>query len=250
MSLITNKDNIYMIIPNPPYEIANSIGDFMEKDFTIFIKAKLDVDNLIPNKEMYFFARNGQHSGLCAFIDHKNDLCVQCTYWFRDKNGVEKDLQIRYELPKELHNEFNNYFIMCNHEKRIISFYVNDILIGELDYNDTEKLDYSKSFIWLGCANMMVDDEYNVVAEMEFSMVVALSKYLSIDDIHDLIDNYKENYLHRKFDYSLPVLNTITPNLEHFKLFCNFEEKNLYKIWNLVNNGNFLQKYIKDNIYY
>ena len=250
MSLITNKDNIYMVIPNPPYEIAESIGDFMEKDFTIFIKAKLDIDSLVPNNEMYFFARNGQHCGLCAFIDHNNTLYIQCTYWFKDKNGVEQYLKIRHELTDEFKNEFNNYFITCNHTTRIIEFYVNEKLIGEIDYNHTEKIEYTNSFVWLGCANMMTDDEYNVVAEIEFDMIIGLNKCLSIDDINDLISNYKQKYLYRKFDYSLPVLNSITPNLEHFKLFCDFEEKNLYKVWNLVNNGNFLQKYIKDNIYY
>jgi hypothetical protein len=239
-----------MVIPNAPYEIAEKIGDFMEKDFTIFLRAKLNVKSLIPHREMYFFARNGQHCGLCAFIDHKNDLCVQCTYWFKDEDGIQKDLQIRYELPEQVHNEFNNYFITCNHEKKIISFYVNGVLAGELDYKNSEKLDYTNSFIWLGCANMMVNDEFNVVAEIEFNMFIALTKCLSVGDMYSLINNYKQKYFYKKFDYSLPVLSNNTPNFEHFKLFCDFEEKNLYKVWNLVNNGNFLQKYIKDNIYY
>jgi hypothetical protein len=239
-----------MVIPNAPYEIAEKIGDFMEKDFTIFIRAKLNVNSLIKGKEMYFFARNGKHCGLCAFINHENKLCVQCTYWFVIDNGDEKYLQIRYELPEQLQNEFNNYFITCDHEKRIISFYVNGVLAGELDYNDMNKLNYTDSFIWLGCANMMVNDEFNNVAEIEFEMFITLTKCLSVGDMYSLINNYKRKYSYKKFDYQLPVLSKETPNYENFKLFCDFELQNYYKVWNLVNNGNFLQKYIKDNIYY
>ena len=188
--------------------------------------------------------------GLCAFIDHNNTLCIQCTYWFKDGNGVEKYLQIKYELPEQLQNEFNNYFITCDHEKKIISFYVNGVLAGEIDYKDSEKLNYTNAFIWLGCANMMVDDEHNVVAEIEFSMFIALTKCLSVGNMYGIINNYKKKFSYKKFEYSLPILSKSTPDLEHFKLFCDFEEQNYYKVWNLVNNGNFLQKYIKDNIYY
>lgn len=250
MSLITNKDNIYMVVPNAPYEIADKIGDFMEESFTIFIRAKLNIESLLVGREMYFFARNGKHSGLCAFIDHENRLCVQCSYWFVNNGEEEHHLQIRHVLPEQYHNEFNNYFITCDHEKRAIYFYVNGVLVGELDYNDKNKVDYTNSFIWLGCANMMVDDEFNSVAEIEFDKFIMLTKCLSVGEMYGLINNYKRKYLYKKFDYSLPILDKKTPNFEDYKLFSDFEEQNLFKIWNLINNGNFLQKYIKDNIYY
>jgi len=249
MSLTTNRDNIYLIAPNIPYELAERIGDFMEEGFSIFLRAKINLKSLSEGKEMYLFARNGKHCGICVFV-HEGSVYVQWVHWFKDADNDEKHYFIRYELPQHIRGEFNNYFVSCDTDKKMISFYVNGILVGNLDYSGKEKISYTDSYIWLGCANMMTDDEFNSVAEIEFSNFVASSKCLSFIEMSSLINSYKKKYTYRKFDYSLPVLDKNTPDLESFKIFCDFEDQSIFKIWNLVNNGNFFQKYIKNNVYY
>ena len=45
MSLKVNKDEIYLVAPEGKYQnIAASWGDFMEKDFTLYTKAKVLID--------------------------------------------------------------------------------------------------------------------------------------------------------------------------------------------------------------
>ena len=42
MSLEVNKDEIYLVAPEGKYQnIAASWGDFMEKDFTLYTRAKV-----------------------------------------------------------------------------------------------------------------------------------------------------------------------------------------------------------------
>ena len=251
MSLKVNKDNIYVIVQNGRYELSEKIGDFMEGDFTIFIRAKIIREYLEIEKEVFLFSRNGKHSGLSVFLDKEDKLWVQCVYWLIDGNDQPIYMQIRQFIPKESENSFNNYIITCDDKLKKIYFYINGNKLDEIDYSNKKKEDYSNSFFWLGCGDMLVEDEkYNGVGNFEYDVFIGLNKCLDIRDIYKIGNNYKTKYLKIDTEYGLPILINEIPYKDNIKIFCDFDYKNIYKIWNMVDNGVFFQKYIKGNIFF
>ena len=72
MSIKTNNNDIFYISPFSKYGDQVGIDDFMEKDFTISAKIKINKDKLIPLKDSFMISRNGRHSGLMSFLNKNN----------------------------------------------------------------------------------------------------------------------------------------------------------------------------------
>jgi hypothetical protein len=244
MSLKIDKDTIYVIVPSTSE--AHSQMQFMEKDFTVFIRAKIFGEELPLDTDCFLFSRNGKHSGICV---RKNDdkLVISFSYWFLDSDEtVYKN--IVYELPTELENEFNDYVIKCNHKNQTIEYYVNKLLVGKISYDNLTKEDYSKSFIWFGCGSMIVDELYRAIGSFEYDTAFALSKNISIDDIYELKNDSINNC--KLLFNELPVFNENTSYIKNVIFFLDFNNKSNYKLWNYSFNGIFPQLYIENNIYF
>jgi uncharacterized protein YkuJ len=223
----------------------------MEKDFTIFVRAKIVRTELKKCNDSFIFARNGQHCGIFVYVDEHNTLAVRFRYWFKDeeKNSIFKDIEII--LPEENLDTFNDYVAMGNDEKKIMSFHVNGKKVGEINYEGLEKFNYTSSFIWLGCGTMMmIEPAYKNIGSFEYELLYCLDKQLTIKEINDINNNYKTKYLNYNSEYELPILNDEIPNKERFKIFSDFDVRNTYKIWNMIDNSNYFQLYIENNIYF
>ena len=155
MSITINKDNIFVVVPNNKYNSFETIGDCMENDFTIFVRAKIDKESLNKNEESFFIARNGQHSGISVIIDDANYMTINFTYWLQP--SIFK--QIKYKLSKEIEGKFNNLIMKCDMKEKKISCYVNQFHAGDIDFNEYEKVSYMHTFIWLGSCNMILDEK-------------------------------------------------------------------------------------------
>ena len=129
-------------------------------------------------------------------------------------------------------------------------FYLNNKKVGDIDYNGYTKISYLKTFIWLGCGNMLADDEFKCTGDFEFKYIYGLDSELPIEKVIEINENYKNSYLNYNNDFNLPVLIKEIPNREHFKFFCDSEYRNKYKIWNMVDNSIFFQYYLKNNTFY
>jgi len=248
MSLKTDKDNIYVIVP--PVDTLDSITNFMKENFTIFVRVKIIGDKLPFNEDSFIFSRNGKHSGICVRRMENNDLSVSFSYWFSSNDGEDKNIykNITFLLPNELKNEFNDYVMICDQERKIISCYINNINIGAITYSGLIKEDYSKSFIWFGCGSMIVENKYKGIGEFEFELSFALSDNININDIDHFKNTYM-NYTKLLFD-ELPVFNSSLELKEKLIFFLDFDNKSKYKIWNYIFNGIFPQFYIENNIYF
>ena len=245
MSLRVDKDNIYAVIPNNKYNSFENIGNFMEKDFTIFIRAKIKKEGLNPSEESFLFARNGQHCGISMILDKDNDIFINFSYWF--KPSIIS--QVTYKLPKECEDVYNNYIILCDMELKTFIFYVNDIKAGTIDFSEYEKVEYSNSFIWLGCGNMIATN-YKCIGDFMYELLILMDKNIPFDVIDEIYKNFNPKYIDIENDYGIPTLNDKIPFKENFKMFCDFNNMNRFKIWNMIDNGNYLQKYLKNNIYF
>jgi len=260
MSLITNRSNIYIMNPTNKYEDDESNwSDFMEKDFTIFLRSKVLLDNIEPNKRQFIFSRNGKHAGISSFKDDSNNLHVSFTYWFwetKEKkapdgstyfgNPIAIEKTITHCFLPELKYKYNDYIVKCNHKESKMYFYINEVLIGEIDYIGLDKCSYKEAYMWIGCGNMVTDDEdHKNVGEYEHDLFFCLNKNLSLEEIYDLKNNYKTKYTQDFID--LTILNDTVPFKNNIFFFLDFNKKTEYKLWNLAFNGHYPNFYIENN---
>jgi hypothetical protein len=158
---------------------------------------------------------------------------------------------ISFILPKNIENNINDYIIICEDDKKIIKLIINGETVGILDYKLTNKNSYVDSFVWFGCATMIGEGEsYRCVGDFDYHLLFGLNMVLELGEIMDIKNNFKIKYVESETYNSLPILNKLTPHRDNFKIFCDFENSNTYKIWDLTGNGNYPQLYIENNIYF
>lgn len=246
MSLITNKDNIYFMAPFMNSDYGDDFSNFMDKDFTIYVRCKLKEDSLKKNSPAYFFSRNGKHSGMCLVKNNDDLVFVNFSYWIIDKNENPKHIIVPFLLPESYVHKMNDYIMICNHEESKIDCYINNLKVGSVDYKDMTKENYDKSFIWFGCGTMFSEDEYKNIGEYEYELTFALNKCLTIDEILELKKTYENDLV--MIGDELPILGNNCLFKKNIKFLINFKNKTQYKIWNLVFNGHNPQLYIENNI--
>ena len=246
MSLITNKDNIYFMAPFMNSDYGDDFSNFMNGDFTIYVRCKLKEDSLEKNSPAYFFSRNGKHSGMCLVKNNDNLVFVNFSYWIIDKNETPKHIIIPFLLPESYVYKMNDYVMICNHEESKIDCYINNLKVGSVDYKDMTKETDDKSFIWFGCGTMFSEDKYKNIGEYEYELTFALDKCLTIDEILELEKTYENDLV--MIGDELPILGNDCSFKKNIKFLINFKNKTQYKIWNLAFNGHNPQLYIENNI--
>ncbi len=147
MSLNVNKDNIYLITNHSKYMENELVSDFMEKDFTLFLRVKI-VKWILTEDESFIFSRNGVHSGLSCYLNHLGNIVVRFSYWFKNKDNKVIHKHVEQILPENMEELFNDYIIICNMRDENIKFYLFDKLIGIIDFKGLEKVDYTTAFFW------------------------------------------------------------------------------------------------------
>ena len=261
MSLTTNRSNIYIASPSAKYDdVMTPWNAFMEKDFTIYLKSKVLVDKLDTGSHTFMFSRNGRHAGISTYKDEESNIHVSFTYWFWKSNlGQAPDgstvhnnpttpvqKTVTYTLLPQQKDQFNEYTVTCSHLRQKMFFYVNNKLVGEIDHQGLDKSSYKESYMWLGCGNMVTDNEdHKNIGEYEHELFFCLDKLISLDEVRDLKENYKTLYVDDYF--GLPVLSSKTPHKDNIHFFLDFNQKTEYKIWNLCFNGCYFNFYIENN---
>jgi len=251
MSLRINENNIFCITPKSKYELSEDIGGFMEEDFTIVVETKIYKEALKKEYPSFFFCRNGRHVGLSAILTEKNEIAVNLTYWFLDenKNGIMREETSI--LPLDVEDTVNRYTMICDTNSKMIKLYINEEEKCKIEYSSLEKDTFTEALIWLGCGSMMSDDPfYKSVGDFEYELLICLDKCLTIKEITEVIDKYEKDYIEIDTFKGLPILNKLIPNKENYKVFCDFNNYNRYKLWDMTGNGNYPQLYIENNIHF
>jgi hypothetical protein len=255
MSLVVNKDNIFFILPESRYAVSDRIDKFMDEDFTLFVRAKIFPDLLPMEEEQFILSRNGMHSGVSMFKDSFGNSNASFTYWFQRKTETGEIIhvpkQIYYNMQeKEQSESFHDYCMICDHfEERKIDCFVDGELVGTIKFEDDEKFVYEKAFYWFGCGDMIGPEEHRAIGNVELDMSFVLNKKLSIEEVIDIKENYKEKYSHKVFG-DLRKLNYDFPLRKNFAFFCDFNYYNRYKVWDISFSGNYPQFYLEHNIYF
>lgn len=248
MSFKVTKGNIFFLLPESRYSVSERIDGYMEKDFTLYVKAKL-FPNTLTETESFMIARNGMHSGISAFKDPDNNANIMFTYWFKDKKGDAKPKQIFYTLKEEELNEFNEYIMICNHNSRTIECFVNKELIGRIVYGRDEKQSYEHSFYWFGCGSMIGPEEHRCFGDFEYDLSFVTNTKMNLEAINDFTENLYTKYTDIVFN-DLRKLKNDYPLKNNFAFLCDFKHYNRYKVWDISFSGNYPQFYIEHNIYF
>jgi hypothetical protein len=250
MSLITNKDNIYLFVDNKKYQYQSvkDLFGFMDKNFTLYFRIKV-IKELLTDDLSYAFSRNGKHSGL-SFRKHYDKVMVVFNYWFIDENGKDVYYEKNFELNDEIELEFNDYAMICDDENKTIKCYVNHTNVGTIEYDGLEKEKYNTSFIWIGCGNLLTDqEEHKHIGNFIFDMMIGLDIKVSYNKISYIATDY-EKFIETRFQLDEKFLKKDAPFYDNTIFFMDFNHKSVYKLWNLRFNGINPQLYIENNIYY
>ncbi len=94
---------------------------------------------------------------------------------------------------------------------------------------------------------MIVEENFKNIGSFIYKLLFGLNVPLTYDEIIDIVQ-YREKYVNEDSEFGLPLVKRDIDLYKNFKLFFDFEFKNKYKVWNMVNGNNFFQKYIEDNI--
>jgi hypothetical protein len=260
MSLITNRQTLYIINPTNRYtDVIDNWSDFMENDFTIYLRSKVLLDDMKCGERNFMFSRNGKHAGISTYKDDSDNLHIGFTYWFWQPTlKTAPDGSTYYDTPTSISKtitycclsdekrKYNEYIVKCNHKEKIMQLYVNNALVGEILYSGLDKCSYKEAYAWIGCGNMVTqDEEHKNVGAYEFDLFFCLNKDISLEDIGDLKNNYKSKYTQSYLD--MEILNESTPFKDKIFFFLNFKQKTKYKLWNLAFNGHFPNLYIENN---
>jgi hypothetical protein len=248
MSLKVTTENIFFLLPESRYAVSERIDGYMEKDFTLYVKAKLFPETLTQN-ESFMLARNGMHSGVSAFKDGDDNINIMFTYWFKDKNGTPKPKQLFYTLNEDEINSFNEYIMICNHNSKTIECFFNEKLIGRIVYGRDEKQSYENSFYWFGCGSMIGPEEHRAFGDFEYDFAFVTNTEMSLESIYEFIENLYTKYTDVIFN-DLRKLKNDHPLKNNFAFLCDFKHHNRYKVWDLSFSGNYPQFYIEHNIYF
>jgi hypothetical protein len=249
MSLKVNKDNIFFLLPESRYTVSDRIDGYMEKDFTVHVRARVFADELVENREAFLISRNGMHSGISFFKDGWDKIICVFSYWFENDNKENVVNQVFYKFEDNDFENFNDYTMICDDTLKIINCYVNSKLIGNISYLDKVKVAYNDAFYWFGCGSMICDEEHRSIGEFEYDTAFVLNTKLAVDDVSDIVDNYETKYTSIIYN-GLRKLNDDFKYKPNFAFFCDFKEYNRYKIWDISFNGNYPQFYIENNIYF
>lgn len=263
MSLKTDKDNIYVFSPFSRYNNYDTSewSNFMEKDFTIVVELSINSNEMSPQDLGYFVCRNGKHAGLSCYKDSLNNITIIFSYFFWKHESIEIsgenvflepisiEKNIKYLMDPEEKEKSHTFVVRCDDTSKKIYCYMDNKLLGEIDYLGLEKHSYKNDYMYLGCATMLSeDDKYKCIGNFEYYFLMCLDKCISLDEINNLKNNYKDKYYEDYFGF--PKLNSSTPYKGNIQIFLDFEHNSTYKLWNSAFNGCVPNFYIKDNTIY
>jgi hypothetical protein len=245
-----NKDRLYVIPPTSKYFDEVRVDSFMENDFTLQLRCKINYNQLEKEQEASIFSRNGKHAGVSVYKNNEGLLFVHFTYWFW-KDGVEPIMKCeRYILPERFIDLYNTYTMICDHNNQTIKCYVNNEQTGLIDYEGLDKYVYTDAYCWFGCSNMVGQTKENAnIGDFDLNFGFLSKSKFTIEEVDDITLNYKTKYTN---DYvnELKTLSNNLPAKDSFGFFCDFNISCEYKVWNMVNNGIFPIIYMADNTHY
>jgi hypothetical protein len=235
--MIINGDSVWFVPPTSRYGLSKvSSRHLTNSDFTFLCQIKVDWSKLKENsntQEAAVMIKNGKHLGISVAKTGDNFRIVKGAVWVETETPEEKGI---CQIVIPLNDVINTPDISEEYINLVFSY---DIINQKLQLivNDRKKIidvpnkliDYNSSWLWIGCANPLENS--------------------SIEHRHHFFGEYKLIGVYQKYltDYEIKdaFAKIIIP--EHKPIaYYDFNETTPYKILDITNNGNNLNKYDKE----
>lgn len=188
-----NKETFFFIKNRNKYDLALTPIDLLtSNDFTFVVKCKPDWDAIPDNSTTAIIAKNGKHIGILAkkFTSPSDGVqyFIGLTGWTKVK---EMDEEIAFDYDMVVDKDEEEYIISFSHNarKKEIILTVNGIEIKQ-KYRG-EIIDYSNSWIWIGCgcgfSDFPKEHQWQFIGDVDF--VGVYKKQLSLETINKIIDD-------------------------------------------------------------
>jgi hypothetical protein len=235
--MIINGDSVWFVPPTSRYGLSKvSSRHLTNNDFTFLCQIKVDWSKMIENsntQEAAVMIKNGKHLGISVAKTGDNFRIVKGAVWVETETPEEKGI---HQIIIPLNDVMNSPDISHEYINLVFSY---DIINKKLQLivNDRKKIidvpneliDYTSSWLWIACANPLESSsiEHRHHFFGEYKLIGIYQKYLSDNEIKDAFDKI------------------ITP--EHKAIaYYDFKETTPYKILDITQNGNNLNKYDKE----
>jgi hypothetical protein len=221
----------YYVLPSQRYDLTTKPPSrSMQKDFTFFIKFK--VEDEIKNQETpsSIMMRPGMHYGLTYNQVNGN---ISWEFWYERDNENHFGFITTELTPHKLTDE---WIVIVRHQWRNKTFTMTlinkdgDVWSLEETY-DGRLNDYTETPYNFGCGNyfQQVDDSHYFWGD--YTMYgVGLIENVKYDD--DAISMFMLNNENSTYELSKPI--------DDITFYFNFNEQNRYKVWDLSGHCNFL----------
>jgi hypothetical protein len=248
MSLLIKEKEPWYVLPFSRYELSlyQPANVQNTKSYTVLLCSKIFTEE--GDRTISIMMRPGLHFGLA--YDRQGDI-LKLEGWFL-KNGAPEYKRIwllphekeKYGISGSYGDKFYSYLWTDDIDKKIMKFYINYKLVGEIDYSDTDgKCDYTETPYGFGTANVSpvaFPNNYFGTIEYEnaglFDCIIPEHKfhYLSDIDIH-----IKQSHKH-----GLNIFDELYPYKKNCVFYYDFKNQTPYKIWDVSENSNYLTKLI------
>ena len=217
----------YLVPPKNRYQLSTyEPYDVTEYDFTFVARVKADWDKMNPydkTREGGIIAKNGKHIGLSVLKNTDDRLYIRGQFWCKLEDQSETFYDLFIEVDPEIKDEILNIAFVHNKSEKKLALLLND-KFDEVKY-DGEIIDYSDSWVWIGCQNAFDSCEEMhrgfYFGEIHYSSI--FGKALTMKQIEDTFQ-YKTR---EDIDFELKPL-----------CIFNYEEKTSYKVFDITGNGN------------
>lgn len=229
------KRGPYIILPAQRYELSTyEPHSVMQSDFTMWCEFKVNSDELGQNYGVCM--RPGMHMGFCVKTEESGQAWVGFDFW-TVVDGENKWDSLVYHCDEVKFTD--KYYVYVQHklDQKKFDFYIADenydiLVSGQRDYEGVLQ-DYTNTSFNLGCGNyqkgMPERDKYFCDLNLYNLGLIANSKY-SYEDIWNFKNKTKDDK------------KTLSQEMDDLVFYYNFQEKNLYKVWDLSGHCNFAAK--------
>jgi hypothetical protein len=236
--MIIEGNSAWYVSPSNRYGLSKvTSNNITNSDFTFLCRIKIDWEKMVENtytQHSSIMIKSGKNLGIGVSKTGNNYRVIKALAW---TTVLPDDINTKgvHEIHIPLNNDTTLPDISEGDIDCVFSYSVMTKTL-RLNVNGIEKvlhvenplIDYSASWLWVGCANPLenIPLEHSHYFFGEFKLMGIYQKYLTNEEIQ------------RAFNKQL--------NSEHSVIaYYDFEESTPYKIMDVSSNGNHLNKYDK-----
>lgn len=211
---------------------TSTIWDSMERDITYVVQITPDWDAIPENLDVGIILRNGKHAGLQLSHQHGHAYAKGIVWTTIGGEDIPTVNLISLGEISKIKDEYINLVFHHSHKRKELELIVGfknwtEPITRRMNY-DGIVLDYSNSWLWIGCClGMAKDDDIMGKFYGEIHFASAFQRRFNKSNFLKMFPpNEESDFTYEKWSYKFPIF------------YCDFKDKTPYKFKDLSGNGN------------